>query len=182
MKDNVFRIIYGIICFIVLYLSYSYYDDVVSSTEVFETFSYVGTVFTTIGLIVAIFEVLHSVYVSKTIQQQTQELLERVKDVENASNISDCISAVDETNRHVMNENYAASLCCFQSLRKLFVKLNIDSFQDDEKLNEVEKIMFKSTRTTAKAPLSKPQKDQLISDILNIKVALEKSNPANGSR
>ena len=182
MKDNIFRFIYVAVCVAIAYLSYSYYSDIVSAKESFDKFSYIGTVFTTIGLIVAIFEVFHSVYVSKTIQQQSKELLDRVKDVENASSISDCISAVDETNRYVMDENYTASLCSFQGLRKLFVKLKIESFQDKELLNKVEKLIMKSTKVTIDASLNKHQKDRLINDIFKIKVALEESNPAKGSK
>lgn len=180
MKDNIFRFIYIAISVTIAYLSYSHYSDIVNTKESFDKFSYIGTVFTIIGLIVAIFEVFHSVYVSKTIQQQSKELLDRVKDVENASSISDCISAVDETNRYVMDENYTASLCSFQGLRKLFVKLKIESFQDKELLNKVEKMMMKSAKVTVDASLNKYQKDSLISDIFKIKVALEESNPARG--
>lgn len=179
MKKHIFRVVYLGICLLAVYLSCIYYEEIVSDNSRLETFSYIGTVVTAVGFIVTIFEVLHSVYVSKSISKQSKELLERVKDVENASSISDCISAVDETNRHVMNEDYSASLCGFQNLRKLLVKLNIESFQDKELLNSVERLIFKSTKTTAKAPLSKPQKDNLINDIMAIKVALEESSPVN---
>lgn len=182
MKDSVFRVIYIVLCIPIVYLSYLFYGDVVSSKDLFQKFSYIGTVVTTIGFIVAVFEVFHSVYVSKSINMQSRELLSRVKEVEGASAISDCISAIDETNRHVMNENYTASLCSFQGLRKLFVKLDVHALEDKELLNRVERIMYKSTKTSPRAPLSKPQKDKLINDILEIKDILEKSNPANGSK
>ncbi|MTJ02664.1 hypothetical protein [Idiomarina piscisalsi] len=182
MKDNIFRVIYIILCVVIVYLSYLYYGDVVSDKSLFKKFSYIGTVVTTTGFIVAAFEVVHSVYVSKSIHRQSKELLMRVKEVESASTISDCISAIDETNRHVMSEDYTASLCSFQGFRKLFVKLDVDISHDKDLLNRVEKLMFKSTKTSSKAPLSKPQKDKLISEILEIKVTLEKSSPANGSK
>ncbi len=179
MKDNIFRVIYVIICAIISVFGVYFYDDISSNFNTLQQLSYIGLIITLIGFIVTIFEVVHSVYVSKSINSQSQLLLEKVKDIENASTISDCLSAVDDTNRYVMAENYFSALITFQHLRKVLVKLKLATPPDSTLLNKVEQLLHKATKVNPLTPLSKPQKSALMKDILTIKVTLEQANPVN---
>ncbi|MGL1696674.1 hypothetical protein ACSTH7_24870 [Vibrio parahaemolyticus] len=183
LKDNWIRLLYGGISVLILGFGIHQMDTVIGESSLNSRFSYLGTLFTVIGLIVAVCEVWHSVNVAKSVRDQAKELVERVKTVETASAISDCVSYINETNKNVINEDYKVALSHFHAFRSVYVKL---SMRDDTQvpkvlLSSVEKTILKATRTSIQSPFDKKQKDELVDKILEIKDILELANPANGS-
>ncbi|WP_252179448.1 hypothetical protein [Endozoicomonas sp. 4G] len=185
-KDNIVRILYIVVSIILVVVAYKYEKTIISDENNFARFSYFGTVITAIGFIVAVCEVMHSVHISKSIQATAMSLLEKVKLVESASTISDCLAAIDETNNNVSHEDYRTALCSFQYFRKLCVKVLPNQANDikdsenriSELINEVEMGLLKAKKTTPDAPLTKRQKTDLMKKILDIKVEVENLNPA----
>ena len=186
IKDNFIRILYIIVSLALGIIAYKYESSILGDQSHFARFSYFGTVVTLIGFIVAICEIMHSVHVSKSIQSTALSLLEKVKLVESASTISDCLAAIDETNNNVSHEDYRTALCSFQYFRKLCVKVIpnqvkgqiVPSSRLSDLINDVEMGLLKAKKTTAEAPLTKRQKTDLMKKILDIKVEVENSNPA----
>lgn len=151
------------------------------------TVSYWGTVATVLALLLAIAELVHSIRVSKTLQQQTLQVLRDVKRIENASTLSECISELDNITREISSERYDAALAGFQHLRRLMIRteanvhlpaLPVDSLN---KMGELELKLISATRVTASAGLSKPQKHELLNQLLMLKQMIETQNPANGA-
>lgn len=188
MKQNWIRLIsYLVVSPICIFLAYYHHDAIVSEHKPLDDFSYIGTVATVIGLLITVTEVMQSMHISKSIRDEVKSILEKVKLIENASSISDCLAAIDEVNQNVANEDYKSALKSFQYLRKVCVKvtptINIkDSNNKLSILNDIEFSLQKSTHTTIDAPLSKPQKTVLTKKILQLKEEFENINPARGSK
>ncbi len=187
MKQNWIRISYLVVSVICIYAAYYYHDAIVGESKQLDNFSYVGTVATFIGLFITVAEVIQSLHISKSIRDEARSILEKVKFIENASSISDCLAAIDEVNQNVANEDYKSALKSFQYLRKVYVKVApiIDIKGDDSQLSslgEIELSLQKSTHTTPDAPLNKKQKTDLTKKILLLKQEFENMNPARGSK
>lgn len=186
MKQNWIRIIYFVISITCIFIAYYYHDNIVGDPKQLNDFSYAGTVATVIGLIITAAEVMHSLHISKSIRDEAKSLLEKIKLIESASSISDCLAAIDEVNQNVANEDYKSALKSFQYLRKIYVKVtpvigfnNVDSQLSS--LGEIELSLQKSTHTAPDAPLNKRQKTDLTKKILLLKQEFENMNPARGS-
>lgn len=184
MNQYYVRTGYTVLSILGIWLSYCYYSDISGEASSFTKFSYIGTVATLVALLIAVAEIMHNLYLSKTIQQEAAILLMRVKTIENASSISDCLAAIDDVSVHVSHEDYKLALKCFHFFRKVCVKV-IPHFGDSEEdslnpMSELELALTKATRTSLSAPLSKKQKTELMKQILFIKQRVEKMNPARG--
>ncbi len=173
----------SVIC---IYAAYYYHDAIVGESKQLNNFSYVGTVATFIGLLITVAEVMQSLHISKSIRDEAKSLLEKVKLIESASSISDCLAAIDEVNQNVANEDYKSALKSFQYLRKIYVKVTpMIGFKDNSEklssLGDIEYSLQKSTHTALDAPLNKRQKTELTKKILLLKQEFENMNPARGS-
>jgi hypothetical protein len=173
MNQNIIRVTYTIISLIGVYLAWSHYTEIVGESEKLNSFAYIGTVATLVGLLIAISEVLHNLHISKSIHKEASSLLKRVKQIENASSISDCLAAVDDVSSGVAIEDYKTALKSFHFFRKICVKVipGFDIVQDGKlsALGELELFLIKATNTSPKAPLNKKQKTELIKKVLLIK-------------
>jgi hypothetical protein len=180
-KNHWIRLTYLVISMGVLFASLVFKEKIVGNSVHFNEFSYFGVVATLIALVVAIFEVLHSVNVSKSIRDEARKILKLTLDVNGASFVSECLAALDEVNEHVAGERYILSLKCFQYFRRTFLRIsgpeNIVN-QIDGALGGIELNLQQATHTTAKAPLAKNTKSKIQRDILAIKKCLEEMNPA----
>ena len=178
----IIRLTYSILSIVCAYVAYCYHSDIVKESSLFNDFSYVGTVATLIGLLITVFEVIHSVNISKSIQQEAKSLLKEVQLIESASSISDCLAAIDEVNKNVDIENYKSALKSFLYLRKICVKVvptvMVDGNNQLSNLGQIEYVLHKATHTSPDARLSKKQKDDLIKKILLLKENFENMNPA----
>jgi len=169
---------------IVVYLLSSYLTE---NQNIFNLFSYYGTLATIVALVIAAGEVMHSMKTTKTIQEQSLQILKEVKTIELASNLSDCLAAIDSVNKEVFQEKYDSAITNFQYFRKLCVKvipgftLSADGGSVLNKLGDVELMLLKATKTHDQAPLNKFQKTGLLKNILLIKQEIEAKNPAKGT-
>lgn len=172
---------YTIISILILIGAYCFYNPIISNNEHLNLFSYAGTVATIIGLLITVFEIIHAVNRTESIQKQSSALLERVTSIENASSISDCLSLIDETNKSIMQEDYKTALHNFQFFRKICVKIVPEFCNREDKLsskvNQLELSLHKGTSSTT-FTFNKKQKTEMMEHLLDIKTSLETLNPA----
>lgn len=177
--------------FIILALSvalagYGFAPSIVTDALRLNYLSYWGTLITLIGLLLTIGEILHSLKMTRSVQEQALALLQSVHCVENASTISDCLASVDLLTQDLMQEKYPACVVHFQYLRRLLVK-NIPSLDEAPAaetrpilnlLVAIEFELLKANQIRGSAYLSKPQKTALLKKLLQLKQQLEAKNPA----
>lgn len=185
MRQHLVRIVYALVSLIGAYLAYYFHDNIVSDNSNFNNFSYWGSVATFIGLMITVAEVIHNTCISKSIQKEAKSLLQKVKLIENASSISDCLAAIDDVSSSVAQEDYSSALKSFRFFRKICVKVIPDFDDSKEKklgnLGEIELVLTKSISATRLGDsLSKPQKTDLMKKVLLVKQNIEKNNPARG--
>jgi len=182
IKYNKLRIFYAIASIIILYVAYKYNDAIVKDTANFNEFSYVGGVATLVALMITIFEVVHNIRISKSIQDEARKIIDHTKQIEGASFISECLSTLDEVNDHLSGERYLISLKCFQHFRRTYVRVScVDAIKQNmtDTLKDVELALHQATHTNTQAPLPKGKRKQIQENIMSIKMALENINPAN---
>lgn len=181
LRNHWIRIAYLLISLGVLLVSLKFQDEVVGNDGYLNEFSYFGVVATLIALLVAVFEVLHSVHVSKSIRDEARKLLKQARDVSGASFVSECLAVLDEANEHVSGERYVLSLKCFQHFRRTYLRVsgpeNLVN-EIDGVLGNIELSLQQATHASPKAPLGKGKRSKIQKDILNIKRCLEEMNPA----
>ncbi|MCH4814079.1 hypothetical protein [Vreelandella neptunia] len=181
LKNHWIRIAYLLISLGVLIASLKFKDEVIGNDGYLNEFSYFGVVATLIALLVTVFEVLHSVHVSKSIRDEARNLLKQARDVNGASLVSECLAVLDEVNEHVSGERYVLSLKCFQHFRRTYLRVSGPESRVNEingVLGNIELSLQQATHTSPKAPLDKKKKSKIQIDILNIKRCLEEINPA----
>ncbi|MEZ8158473.1 hypothetical protein ACED66_19710 [Vibrio splendidus] len=186
MKNHKVRLFYILISIGISTLAYLYQGDFLdANSSALDKFSYIGTIATLIGLVIAIFEVIHSVHISNSIKDEASAILNKVKSVENASTVSDCLAAIDEVNGNIASNDFRSALKSFQYFRKLTVKVLPDLDLNDGnslgKLGELELELSAATHTTAQAPLNKKQKHEMSKKVLIVKQNVERFNPARGT-
>jgi hypothetical protein len=140
-----------------------------------------------IGLLITVAEVIHSIQISKSIRDEAKVLVDRLKVIESASGISDCLAVIDDVSVFVSKEDYWSALKSFQFLRKICAKLIPDVWETNSTntlslLGDVEFMLHKATHTTVSAPLNKRQKTDLLEKILRLKQQIEDNNPARNSQ
>lgn len=178
IKDQYLRIIYVIAALCILGIAKLNEVKITTDTPSLNTLSYWGTIATLIALIITIIEVLHSIRITKGIQIQAEKILMRARVIDSSAYLSECLSALDETNNHLSSESYTLSLKCFQYFRKSYAKLHDKSefgVELDKSINKTELSLQKSTHSTIAAPLTKTAKTLIHNDILAIKSILEQS-------
>lgn len=188
-QEQKIRIVYIAISSVLLFLSIKFNGKfIVESSTALDIFSYIGTNATIIAFIVAAGEVIHSIRITKAIQVEANQLLENVKNIENASSFSDCVSSIDAVSKAVFEEKYEIAVTHFQSFRKICVKVvpgftvSKENKKELNVLSDVEYLLLKATKTTTKSPLNNPQRDGLLKNILLIKQEIESLNPAKGHK
>ena len=185
MNFNQIRKTYVIISFCFVAAAWYLHDLVLKNIELNTTFSYIGVIATIIGLYIAIAEIIHNASISKTIEQQSNELLTKVKTIETASNISDCLSLIDALNLSLARDDYKGALAEFQCFRKISVKVLPNLSDKAENLNllgELEQGLLRIYNATKSAPINKAQKTQLLKKVLLLKQQIEYQNPARGKQ
>ena len=179
-KNHWIRIFYIIISLVLVKLAFCYKDTIVSDVTVFNLFSYVGVVATLIALLIAISEVIHSISISKGIQEEAKKLLEQAQVIDVASLVSECLVVLDETNGHISGERYILALRSFQDFRRTCLRISGSDFlvyKESNILGQAELLLQQSTHTNAKSPLTKKKRIEIQETILNIKESIEQMNP-----
>jgi hypothetical protein len=185
IQQNYIRIIYFIICLVILavafYLRAKFLD---ATSKNIDILSYYGIVITTIGLVITIFEVFHSIHISRSIQKEAQSILQQVKLIESASLVSDCLSSIDDVSKHIMRSEYEAAHQSFLYFRKVCAKLISFENQTNDNLNALSSLEIMLSKYVHSDPLrgiSTAQRNKLTKDIQVIKQLLEKINPAKSN-
>lgn len=184
MSERRIRIGYLIVSTLIVLAAYYFASDVVDSKKWIDYFSYIGTVATIIALIITICEVINGVIVSKSIKQEANQIYERVKSIESASSISECLSEIDEVSFYVSKEDYISAVHSFKSFRKICVKVLPDLWMEKRGqsglnlLGDVELFLRQASNATAGGELNKKQKSNLLADLQKIKHEVESNNPA----
>ncbi|EMK3356893.1 hypothetical protein V8063_004759 [Vibrio parahaemolyticus] len=145
--------------------------------------SYIGTVASIIGLLIAVCEVIHSVNISKSIRETASDILDQAKKIEQASGTSDCISLLDDINHSLMSADYKSAYKSFQHFRKLCIKLKPELDEvDTGKLNTLgtieQELMVFTKGVSNSIPNAKIKKTT--DKILLLKQKIEEVNPAGG--
>jgi|SRR5471032_2600835 len=184
IKEQRIRLLFWITAVVFVYLAYQNknWADVNATLNLV---SYWGTIATVVALFLAISELIHSISISRSLQQQTLAVLNEIKKIETASTLSDCIAAIDLITRHLLEERYDAALTGFQHFRKMLVKTGFrfpvaqQADQTLDQLGALELHLLASTRTTGAAPFSKAQKHEVLVKMLAIKQEVEAMNEKN---
>lgn len=184
MKPYWIRILYIVTCLAIALTSVYYFAEITNTQTTLNQISYIGTIATFIGLIIAVCEILHSLKVSNSIQDESNKLLLSFKNIENASSISYCLSMIDDVMSYFEVADYEGALRNFQFFRRMFVKLAADleinlvhSKQNGTDksglLGEIEELFSAGTHTTEDSPLSNAQKNKIRKSLLHIKHKIE---------
>jgi hypothetical protein len=185
LKSHWIRFVYCLISIAIVWTALLQQEIVVGSPASLNNFSYIGTVITIVALIISISEVLHSVRYSRSISAEASRVLKDAKAVEAASAVSECLATLNEAAGYVDTENYPLALKCYQHFRILIAKIpgTGQAFDRiDNILGETEIAIRKGIFATANAPLEKPFRVLIHHNLENIKVNLEKVNPARGRK
>lgn len=183
IRNNKLRVFYTIVSILIVCVAYKYNDAIVKNSDNFNEFGYIGGVATLIALMITIFEVVHNISISKSIQDEARKIIEHTKKIEGASFISECLSTLDEANDHLSGERYLISLKCFQHFRRTYVRIScFDATKSSitDILGDVELALHQATHTNSQAPLPKNKRKQIQEKIMSIKFTLENISPANG--
>lgn len=178
-REHAFRVVYVVICVGLLALSLYWCDQIVTDKTPFNFVSYAGTIATLIALIVTVFEVIHSVAISRAIRDEAAEMLDRVRSLDRATLLAECITNIDDITKLVSNEKYSESLTLFQSFRKTFAHARVAGLATTnikENLSTLEMHFVDASATTPIAPYSVPQRKQLHRHLLDLKSELETAN------
>ncbi|KPZ66255.1 hypothetical protein AN394_04181 [Pseudoalteromonas sp. P1-26] len=180
LKEQWVRVFYTFISIVFVWISLKFKNKIIDNVESFNEFSYIGVVATLVALMVAIFEVMHSINLSKGIREEAKKLLKQSQEINGASFVSECLSVLDEANDHISSERYNLSLKCFQHFRRTYLRISGDEeliVEINNRVGAVELGLQQATHTTAKAPLTKKKRLEIQESILNIKKNLEDLNP-----
>ncbi|WP_445946932.1 hypothetical protein [Shewanella sp.] len=180
-KEQWVRLLYVVISIVSICISLKFKNKIITDNSVFNEFSYIGVVATLIALLIAIFEVMHSINISKGIREEAKKLLKKAQEINGASFVSECLSVLDEANDHLSGERYNLSLKCFQHFRKTYLRISGTEeiiTKIDDLVGIVELGLHQSTHASAKAPITKKKRVEMQVSILNIKKHLEELNPA----
>ena len=181
LKNHWIRLLYTLMSGLLILIATHYKQQIINDISSFNEFSYIGVVATIIALLVAVFEIIHSINISKDIREEARSLLMQAQNVNGASFVSECLSVLDEANEHVSGERYSLSLKCFQHFRRTYLRISGPKdilVQIDGALGGIELGLQQATHTSASAPLTKGKRMQIQKDILNIKECLENIDPA----
>lgn len=171
---------YSIASLVIIWISVVKYESFFPKQEniTIDSLSYIGTIATVIGLLIAVLEVMHSVNVSKQIKDEASKILERAKEIEKASTTSDCLRYVNDAAKSIEQDNFEMALVTFRFFRTLNLRLNLNYFPYNKSkgLSNVEEDIISLTQTSDDR---ERDKEWLIKDILQIKTILEEGGSAN---
>ncbi len=188
IKQNWIRVLYFLLSIAGIYIAGKFRLCLINDVVKFNNFAYIGTVATLIALMITIAEVAHSLRISKSIRDEARSILNNIKKIEGAPNISECLSELDSVSSSIAKEQYDLALKSFQTFRKICAKISptitdIDySSNGLSNIGEIELILQKATHTSLSAPLDKRKKTSLAKEILLLKQKFQQINPARDAK
>ncbi len=179
IKDHWIRIAYLLISIAMCATGANYFSEITGSPEKLNQFSYIGTVATLIALLIAICEIFHNIHVSKSIQRQARQYLQRAENLDRTAFSSECLCSLDEVSSYLHVENYLVALKCFQHFRRTYARFS-GSVQPHgllgKEIERVEISLQTGTHTSARAPLTKATRSEIQNGLITIKGILEEAN------
>lgn len=174
---NWIRIFYAFVSAIIIYVGYYYRDQILAEKAApLDKFSYLGTIATIVGLVIAIAEILHNIKISREIKNEAAALLSNIRNFDYASFTSECQQYLDDVNYHVNLESYAIALKSFQHFRVTYSKFSFE-IKECEKINSIlnitESALHAGVQSNARAPLEKKQRRLITDNILKAKDILQ---------
>jgi hypothetical protein len=122
-KDNCIRILYIIVCIIIVYVCYKNQSDIISINENMTLFSYYASVATVIALLISIMEILYNVSITKSIKTRSLFNLSKFKDATGLSYAHECVSYYDQCLNDLATKKYPLLVANFTIARKLHISL-----------------------------------------------------------
>lgn len=181
IKKNWIRVTYFIVSIAVAILGYIFNDLVLSKTATpLDKFSYIGTIATHIGLLIAVSEIFHSIKVSQELKSETSKLLQKIRNFDYAALTIQCQHCLDDASQLISTENYSLALKAFQYFRITYSKFSLEIQERDtinSILKETESTIHIGLHSSTASPLSSRQRKLLVNNILTIKDVLQKEFP-----
>ncbi|HCM2992087.1 TPA: hypothetical protein N3F15_000914 [Klebsiella aerogenes] len=144
-KDNKIRFFYSFAFIITVIVTWCVRDYFLSDTDKFNLLSYVGTVFTILGLMITFLEILHGLLVTKSLQKQARELLDNFKDKEYGYLSTELITMLEYINTDINDEQYSVALRQLYSFTRTFERSRTnymgkksDDFDYDGNIKKIE--------------------------------------------
>ncbi|WP_241618905.1 hypothetical protein [Rosenbergiella epipactidis] len=182
IKDNVFRIIYALLCLLICVGSWHYQDDILSSSVRMLVFSYYASVATVIALIIAVLEIFYAIKITKSIQQKTQERIDTFKNqtVSHLSHVCSSYyeSAIDDLVNHQYSQlslNFRVALKLHRNIANNFIsKEDRDLFEDKKNiLDELEKNIHDARCMPLKEKISTRTSKKIRESLMEIKSMID---------
>lgn len=120
-----------------------------------DTFSYVGTLATIVGLIVTICEIIYAVIENKKFNQEVKSKINSITDLSIQKEFSFLQNTLDIVISHVEDEKYSEALIHFRLFRRVYVLFE----KCNDKIEKIEVLL--STASKAMSKLDKKQKLEL---------------------
>ncbi|MDC9734321.1 MULTISPECIES: hypothetical protein [Proteus] len=178
IKDNWIRIVYAIICLIIIVFSYTYQVDIVSSSTSMNLFSYYASVATIIALLISIMEILYAASIAKSIKVRSMFNLMRFKHTTGISYAHECNSFYEQCLSDLVTKKYPLLVANFTIAKKLHISLaNYFMTKEDKKefdakmgiLNDLEKKIIATRHITPSNPLGNAQIKEIQEALLVVK-------------
>ncbi len=186
-KDNHIRCAYTILCIVILIAFLIAANWILPNPKYLNTYSYIGTAITIIGLIIAVFEIIHSLVTTKAIQKQAQEKLDGFRMVDGNTQLIECIDTLDKVNDSISNDEYFTALKYFQFYRRFYRRIhsnynmkNLKLSTNDKRFDLIESRLHDGRNASSLYPLTKRQKKAITIKVLEIKSLLEQSIKTEG--
>lgn len=154
-----------------------FFDTIVKADPKLTLFSYICGLATLLGLTVSFLEILKTKSLSLEIQKESKALLDKIQEMDKASEIADCIATLNEVNNFLTRQKFDFALREFQQFRKTYCK-NLQFCNFDHKIpfeiEEVEKYLQSFQYSSPKAPVDHRTNLRITQSILKIKNSIEK--------
>lgn len=178
IKDNWIRIIYAIICFLIIGFGYKYQVDIVSTSTSMNLFSYYASIATIVALLISIMEILYTVSIAKSIKVRSMFNLARFKHTTGISYAHECASFYDQCLSDLVTKKYPLLVANFAIAKKLHISLaNYFMTKEDkeefdtkiETLNDLERKIIATRHITPSNPLGNAQIKEIQESLLVVK-------------
>lgn len=178
-KDNKIRFFYSFVFIVTVAVSWYFRDYVLLNNAKFNLLSYVGTVFTILGLMITFLEILHGLLVTKSLQRQAREVLDNFKDKEFGYLSAELITMLEYINIDINDEQYSVALRQLHSFTRTFERSKInyieketDGFDYDGNIKNIEIAINNLKNMDPSVRIPNRLRNNLIKSIIEVKHAI----------
>lgn len=168
---------------LILIISLFVMDPILSACSPYpkDLFAYFGTVATIMGLIVAIFEVLHAVDTSVRTENIVKSKINEYEFGDKMWTNSSCIEVIENMVDAISDSKFTDAKHMLRDLRKRLNRVSPELLKGDYKyidqkiisLDQLEQHLYSYEKSTAKTPVSKPQIRGINRALLELRALLE---------